>query len=108
VVIVAMPTEAYDRDYVWVVEPVRLGDGTVSGLIYPEEDAPLLNGLRPGEPVTVLETDIVDWMLRDGVTTRGSFVIRGSLIDGPGRGSDVEALLARFHEDPLPPIGLTD
>ncbi|MEO0981859.1 MAG: DUF2314 domain-containing protein [Pseudomonadota bacterium] len=97
---IPLPGTEYVTDYAWVEYLQRGGDGAVRGILSLEEDK--IDGLRPGDAVNFIESDIVDWRYEEEGRLRGAYVMRAMLETGPARDADIDNLRARFHDSPVP------
>lgn len=85
-VLVIMPSSAYGRDYEELSDIRR-------------DMAGFIGKTSSGKETPFLVADIADWRFMDGDRWRGGFTHR-VMLDMPE--TDLPALRARFHEEPLP------
>ncbi|MEL6244322.1 MAG: DUF2314 domain-containing protein [Pseudomonadota bacterium] len=94
---VAEPSDAYERDYVWVEYLQPAGEELWRGAVY------LQGGheqFRTGDTIEFSEADIVDWAYIDGERLRGAYTSRAMLDLAPN--ANVDNLSAIYHEEPTP------
>lgn len=85
-VTVIMPSDAYGRDYVELIN-IR------------QEFAGFIGETPAGKDVPFLTADIADWRFKDGEKWRGGFT-RRSMFDMTD--AEIPNLRGQFHEEPLP------
>lgn len=95
---VALPSDAYARDYVWVEYLQPAGETRWRASVGLEGGGN--DRFDTGRTVEFDETDIVDWSYSEGDRLRGAYTSRAMLDLAPN--ANVDSLRARYHESPTP------